>query len=148
MLVVLTMAVVSATTQADIHVAKRHRGSRSHATRHHVEPVRHDRAHAAIVGGHFAKNGQFPWVARVVARRGKRLDLCTGTVVAANVILTAGHCAEDVQTGIPRTPADYEVQTAADFAWQSTTRSSRVSRVLVYPGFERRSGTGDAALLE
>src|SRR5204862_5770498 len=120
----------------------------SHTTRRHMQRVRHDRAYAAIVGGHFAKDGQFPWVARVIARRGKLVDLCTGTVVAAKLILTAGHCAEDVQTGIPREPADFEVQTAAHLAGQLTNRPARVSRVLVYPGFEPKSGIGDAALLE
>src|SRR2546423_10257438 len=149
MLVVLTTALVPAATWANNPAgAKRHGGSRSHATRHHVAPVRHARAHTAIVGGHFARNGQFPWVARIAARRGKLVDLCTGTVVAANLILTAGHCAEDVQTGIPREPTDYQVQTAGDLARPRTSKSSRVSRVLVYPGFEPRSGVGDAALLE
>jgi secreted trypsin-like serine protease len=148
MLAMLTTALVPAAAWADGHAwTKRHRGSRAPAASHRVEPV-HDRAYSAIVGGHFARNGQFPWVAKVVARGGKRLDLCTGTVVAANLILTAGHCAEDVQTGIPREASDYEVETAADFARQRTSKPSRVSRVLVYPGFEPKSGVGDAALLE
>jgi secreted trypsin-like serine protease len=149
MLVVLAAALLPATTLADISVgAKRHGGSRSHATARHIMRLRHDRARAAIVGGHFASNGQFPWVARVVARRGNMVDLCTGTVVAAKLILTAGHCAEDVQTGIPRDPADFEVQTAAYLAPRLAGKAARVSRVLVYPGFEPRSGIGDAALLE
>jgi secreted trypsin-like serine protease len=149
MLAVVATAVFTAASWAESHTGtERHRGSRSHPTRHHRQPIRHDRAHAAIIGGHIAKNGQFPWLARVLARRGKLVVACTGTVVAANLILTAGHCAEDVQTGIPREPSDYEVQTAAYFAGQLTSKSSRVSRVLVYPGFERKSGVGDAALLE
>ena len=149
MLVVLAMALLPGSTRADIHVgAKRHRGLGSHTTRRHMQRVRHDRAYAAIVGGHFAKDGQFPWVARVIARRGNLVDLCTGTVVAAKLILTAGHCAEDVHTGIPREPADFEVQTAAYLAPRVGGKSSRVSRVLVYPGFEPKSGIGDAALLE
>jgi secreted trypsin-like serine protease len=149
MLAVLATAVLTAGSWADSHTGtKGHRGSRSHATRHHGQPVRHDRAHSAIVGGHFAKNGQFPWLARIVARRGKLVVVCTGTVVAANLILTAGHCADDAQTGVPREPTDYEVRTAAYFAGQLISQFSRVSRVLVYPGFERSSGVGDAALLE
>jgi len=149
MLMVLAVALLPATTRADMHIAaKRHRGSRSHSTRQHVQRLRDGRAHAAIVGGHFASSGQFPWVARIVARRRKMVDLCTGTVVAAKLVLTAGHCAEDVQTGIPREPADFEVQTAAYFAGGPSGKASRVSRVLVYPGFEPKSGIGDAALLE
>jgi trypsin len=106
------------------------------------------RAHSAIVGGRPARNGQFPWVARIVARRGKVVDACSGTVVAPNLILTAGHCVEDVQSGAPRQATDFEAQTAAYVAGRLTSRSSRVSLVLVYPGFERKSGVGDAALLE
>jgi len=148
MVAMLTAALVPAGAWADGHAwTKRHRRLRARASSHHVERAR-ARAYPAIVGGHFARNGQFPWVAKVVARRGNRADLCTGTVVAANLILTAGHCAEDVRTGIQREPTDYEVQTAADFARQRTSKPSRVSRVLVYPGFEPRSGVGDAALLE
>src|SRR5207244_3087586 len=97
---------------------------------------------------HLAKNGEFPWVTRIVARRGQLVDACTGTVVAANLILTAGHCVEDVHTGVPREPTDFEVQTAANSSGRLAKRSSRVSHVLVYPGFERKSGVGDAALLE
>src|SRR5436309_953682 len=75
-LVMLAVALVPATTRADTHGGgKRHRGLRSPATRRHVRPVRHDRAHAAIVGGHFARSGQFPWVARIVARHGNLVDL-------------------------------------------------------------------------
>jgi secreted trypsin-like serine protease len=85
---------------------------------------------------------------RIVARVGKVVDGCSGTAVAANLILTAGHCVEDVQTGIPRPPAVFQVQTPAQSPGELTSGSSRVSRVLVYPGFERRSGVGDAALLE
>jgi secreted trypsin-like serine protease len=149
MLIGLAIALLPAGAWADSHAGtKRQRASRSRARRHLTEGVRHDRAHLAIVGGHFARNGQFPWVARVVARRSKAIQVCTGTVVAADLILTAAHCAEDVQTGIPLDPAEYEVQTAAHFARRLTSRSSRVSRVLVYPGFDRRSGVGDVALLE
>jgi secreted trypsin-like serine protease len=76
------------------------------------------------------------------------VDACSGTVVSSRLILTAGHCVEDVHTGIPSKPSDVEVHTAARSAGRLTKRSSRVYRVLVYPGFERTSGVGDAALLE
>lgn len=136
MLALLALAVLPTGAAAGVHGGlKRDRGSTS-------------RAHAAIVGGHLARNGQFPWVARMFARHGRLVDACSGTVVAADLVLTAAHCVEDVQTGVLRPASELEVQTAAYGAGQMTSRSSRVSRVLVYPGFEASSGVGDAALLE
>lgn len=148
MLVVLTTALAPAGAWADSHAGTSSRRTPSHATRHHSELVRGDRARAAIVGGHLAKNGQFPWIARVLARQGRRIVGCTGSVVATDLVLTAGHCVEDIQTGILLEASGFEVQTAAYSAGQPDERSSRVSRVLVYPGFDRLSGVGDAALLQ
>jgi secreted trypsin-like serine protease len=149
MLVGLAIAVFPAGVWAHKQTGnKPHARSRPHGTPVYRHRVNLDRAHAAIVGGHFANNGQFPWVARIVAHRGKVIVVCTGTVVAPILILTAGHCAEDLQTGVPLEPSDYEVQTRAYFAGRPASQSSRVSRVLIYPGFERSSGVGDAALLE
>ena len=50
-------------------------------------------------------------VARVTYHDGSDSFLCSGTVVASNVVLTAGHCAEDETTGAVETPADYQVLT-------------------------------------
>jgi secreted trypsin-like serine protease len=149
MLAVLATAIlpagVLAHTPAEV---KSDRSSRPRATLLHPQLVRRDRAHAAIVGGRSARNGQFPWVARIVTHRGKVVDVCTGTIVAPTLVLTAGHCAEDVGTGIPREPSEFEVQTWARFAGRLSPHSAAVSRVLVYPGFDPGSGVGDAALLE
>ena len=45
-------------------------------------------AEAPVVGGHSAPSGEWPDVALVVAPTA----LCTGTLVAPDVVLTAGHC--------------------------------------------------------
>ncbi len=45
---------------------------------------------APVVGGHAASPGDWPDVALVVAPQA----LCTGTLVAPDVVLTAGHCIE------------------------------------------------------
>lgn len=144
MLAVVTTALLPAVYCSEVHAAT----NRAHASRSHVARHRSRRAYEAIVGGHFARAGQFPWLARVLARRGRVLDSCSGTVVATDLILTAGHCVEDVQTGITYGASEFEVRTSGDSAGPPNTRSSRVSRVLVYPGFERGSGAGDVALLE
>jgi secreted trypsin-like serine protease len=149
MLALLAAGVAPAGARAGAPSATthQHRGSSLATTLRRV-PVGRDRAYAAIVGGRLARVGQFPWLARVVAHRGKTVDGCSGTVVARELVLTAAHCVEDLQTGAVRLATDFEVQTAAHVAGRVTRRSSRVSAVLVYPGFERSSGVGDAALLE
>jgi chymotrypsin-like protease len=68
--------------------------------------------------------------------------------VAADLILTAGHCVEDLRSGVAYPATEFEVRTAAGPGGQPGTRISRVSTVLVNPGFDRTSGVGDVALLE
>jgi hypothetical protein len=89
-------------------------------------------------------------MAFVVDFRGEATGACSGTVLAPDLVLTAGHCALDPATGVTNEAAGYRVVTGA-VNWTSAERQvSRVSRVLVFPGF-RISGTlnewGDAALL-
>jgi hypothetical protein len=108
------------------------------------------RAHAAIIGGHAAEPGMFPWMAYVLDMRGEALGQCSGTVVAPNVVLTAAHCAENLQTGIPNDPAGYRVLTGnVDVSSpDATTQVSSVSRVIVCGCFDRHTAVGDVALLE
>ncbi|HEV2981287.1 MAG TPA: trypsin-like serine protease, partial [Solirubrobacteraceae bacterium] len=147
MLAVLATALLPAVAwDHDDAAANRSAGWRSHVIRDRSRLAGGPRASASIVGGRFARAGQFPWLARILARRGRVVDACSGTVVASDVILTAGHCVEDVQAGIAYPATAFEVHMSANSAGQLST--ARVSRVLVYPGFERSSGVGDVALLE
>ena len=43
--------------------------------------------------------------------RGNEGGQCSGTVVAPNLVLTAGHCAEDMQTGVVNEASGYRVTT-------------------------------------
>ena len=58
-------------------------------------------------------------MAYVLDVRGNEVGQCSGTVVAPNLILTAGHCAEDMQTGV-------------------------VERSLGFPGRDRQRGLGSS----
>jgi secreted trypsin-like serine protease len=104
-------------------------------------------AHVAIIGGVAAASGAFPALAEVLDARGRELGECSGTVVAPTLILTAGHCAENVKTGAHDQPAGYRVLTFAGAGGESERQVSRVTAVLVYEGFRRRHDDGDAALL-
>ncbi|MGA2165278.1 MAG: serine protease [Solirubrobacteraceae bacterium] len=104
-------------------------------------------ARAAVIGGSPAEMGTFPWLARIVDNRPEGTELCTGTIVAPSLILTAGHCAENMETGVVNESSGYSVVTG-NVEWTSPERQmSAVSKVVVYPGFIRSVDEGDAALL-
>ncbi len=106
-------------------------------------------ATASIVGGTTANSEEWPWAAFILAedRKGEGFS-CTGTVVAPNFVLTAGHCAEDIVTGKKTPRSEYVVVTGSSDVRDSAKRQlSKVSQVLVNPGFNRFKVHGDAALL-
>lgn len=106
-------------------------------------------AHAAIVGGTAAVAGTDPWLAFVADNLGNgEFALCSGTVVAPNVILTAAHCVLDPATGAPAPASNFAIVTG-DVDWTDAAgrQISAVSAVLVYPGFDPLTLSGDAALL-
>jgi secreted trypsin-like serine protease len=106
------------------------------------------RAHRAIIGGAAAPAGALPYVAEVIDQLGRQeIGLCTGTVVAPTLILTAGHCAENLRTGTPNAAAGYRVITEGAGGAQAERQISTVSGVIVYEGFKRKVDDGDAALL-
>ena len=107
-------------------------------------------ARASVIGGETAAPGTFPWMAVVIDVKGEEGFVCSGTVVAPNLILTAGHCAADLATGLTNEAAGYGVITGNVNALASNRQLSRVSRVLVYPRYTvtgTMGGWGDAALL-
>ncbi len=112
-------------------------------------PRRHS-AHVAVIGGQSAAPGTFPWMAYVLDFRGAGVGQCSGTVVAPNLVLTAGHCAENVQTGVVNEASGYRVTTGnVDWAAPETERQvSDVTRVIVCPCFDRHTDVGDVALLQ
>jgi hypothetical protein len=112
--------------------------------------LRRQRAHVAVIGGHSAEPGTFPWMAYILDFRGNEIGQCSGTVVAPNLVLTAGHCAENMQTGVVNEASGYQVTTGnVDWAAPATERQvSGVTRVIPCPCFDRHTLVGDAALLQ
>ncbi len=111
-----------------------------------------------IVGGTPASPGSWPWLAFVANTlpNATGVDLCSGTVVAPNVVLTAGHCAVDPASMTPYPLAQFSVVTGSlDWTDATTRQVSAVIRTVAYPGFLTITGAngeiysdGDAALLE
>lgn len=110
-----------------------------------------------IVGGSPASAGTWPSLAFIEdSLPGGGAELCSGTVVAPNAVLTAGHCAVDLSSMTVEPPGQYGVVTGSlDWTDAATRQVSAVSRVVVYPGFLKITASngsvysdGDAALLE
>src|SRR5450631_2144407 len=80
-------------------------------------------AHTAIVGGTAATPGTFPSLAFVLLDEGNGLvQICTGTVVAPNVVMTAAHCVVDPMSGVLNPAAKYAVVTGTVDWTNPTTR--------------------------
>jgi secreted trypsin-like serine protease len=107
----------------------------------------HVNAHAAIIGGEPAASAAFPWLAEIIDLRGSEVAQCTGTVVGPRLILTAGHCVENIDTGARAGASGFSVLTFAGAAAGARAQVSKVSGVIAYEGFRRGVDDGDAALL-
>lgn len=107
-------------------------------------------AHASVIGGATVKIEDYPWLAYLEGGRdsGEFPFSCTGTVIAPRVVLTAGHCTFDLEAQVINRPSGYLVATGvADHRRVPRDHISRVSRVLLYPGFRSNFIHGDAGLL-
>jgi trypsin len=103
-----------------------------------------------IIGGYGAVQSDWGFMAFVAYfdSSGNVEFVCSGTVIAPNVVLTAGHCAVDEGTDVPLDPSGYVVVTdSVDWTNTAQRQLSPVSRVIVNPGYDPASDTYDAALL-
>ncbi len=93
---------------------------------------------AAIIGGQPAPPGSFPMMAFVYSDLGY---FCSGTVIAPNVVLTAGHCGVDSFA-----PSHLHVITGSpDWTDSATRQLSPVSKVIPYPGYGSATPAGSAS---
>src|SRR5689334_20722000 len=92
-------------------------------------------AQASIVGGHDATIAEFPSLAYIEAHQGSSGFACTGTVVAPRVILTAAHCAEDIERGTFTPPGQYAVATGTTSPGKALRENVfKVVETHVFPG--------------
>jgi secreted trypsin-like serine protease len=109
----------------------------------HPRPLR---AAPNIVGGSDASGSSLGMVAYVIYNAASGSFLCSGTIVSPDVILTAGHCAENESTGVTDTAADYQVLTGTQ-SLSVPGQVSAVTTVIPYPTFNPATLSGDAAVL-
>jgi secreted trypsin-like serine protease len=122
-------------------------GASDAAARPQLRLRSHAVARAAIIGGAPAAGAAFPWLAEMIDVRGDEAVECTGSVVAPRLILTAGHCVENLLTGAAYPASGFSILTFTQSATGGERQISTVSGVIPYEGFERSVDTGDAALL-
>jgi secreted trypsin-like serine protease len=105
-------------------------------------------AETSIVGGHPGSIAELPSLAYIQGEDAITPYSCTGTVVAPKVILTAGHCVEDIESGTIAPATGFAVATGiANLNQVAKANVSFVSQALVFPGFDPSKLQGDAGLL-
>jgi hypothetical protein len=105
-------------------------------------------ATASVIGGHNTTVAKYPSLAYIEGVQATDGYACTGTVVAPRVVLTAGHCVEDVESGSLVEPTRIGVATGVSNLQKiAKANISRVERVLVNPNFNPSKLRGDAGLL-
>jgi len=106
------------------------------------------KATGSVIGGHNAKIAEFPSLAFIEGVQATAGYACTGTVVAPRVILTAGHCVEDIESSSIVEPELIAVATGvSNLKKIQGAQISKVERVLAYPEFDPTQLHGDAGLL-
>lgn len=112
-------------------------------------PAADPSAQASIIGGSPASIAAFPALAFIQGRESaKKAFSCTGSVIAPRVVLTAGHCVEDIETGRLTPVRDYRVATGvANLTEAGEANVFDVVRSVTYHGFDPGATRGDAGLL-
>ena len=104
----------------------------------------------SVIGGQPVSTSQFPFMARIVAREGFIVSLCSGTVASANMVLTAAHCLLDESGAAFHPPASFEVLTGTgSLAVPGVV--SRAERVVIDPNYVSSGSFGgwhDAGLIQ
>jgi secreted trypsin-like serine protease len=110
--------------------------------------VTNPQATASVIGGHNTTIAKYPSLAYIEGAAATTGYACTGTVVAPRVVLTAGHCVEDLESSSITEPSAIAVATGiSNLERIPRAQISQVVQVLAYPKFDPTKLHGDAGLL-
>jgi trypsin len=105
-------------------------------------------AQASIIGGHPASIAELPSLAYLIGEDATGAFSCTGTVIAPRVVLTAGHCVENLEAAAMYPAGSFAVATGvANLKRIQRSQVSEVEQAVVFPGFTPKKLHGDAGLL-
>jgi secreted trypsin-like serine protease len=107
----------------------------------------------SVINGQEAGAGTFPYMAFIEFNNGVEGDLCSGTVVSSNVVLTAAHCVLNEEFSVLRSPTYLTVVTGNVNRVSPARTVSAVSAVAVDPNLAWTipgylAIRGDAAVLK
>ncbi|XP_053674020.1 collagenase-like [Anopheles nili] len=93
---------------------------------------------AKIVNGQMAHQGQFPWQVSIRAALGRSVTVCGGSLIDAQWILTAAHCANDYNV--------FQIGLGSVHLNMARLTMSTVSK-FIHPEFDPWKLTNDVALI-
>lgn len=106
-------------------------------------------AQPRIVGGTEAPAGAYPWMAALVESGlpPDRGQVCGGSLIHANWVLTAAHCLSD-DYGRPISPGDINVGLGSTDLTDTAMMIHRVRRIIVHPDYDPVEIDHDVGLVE
>lgn len=142
--------------QGAVVIAKPHRdrgrddGYRLVEARDAVPRHRRGGVHGEIVGGTIVPQGTYPFATFIFADFGGGSgQVCTGSLIAPQFVLTAGHCVVDEATGTPITPSQFTLVVGLSRAFSPPAPEANtfsVEQVFRHPDFA--FPTNDVAVLK
>lgn len=149
----LIMGILAAMLPNLVEAKPRHnQGDRARFVEARDAVSRHRRGgvHGEIVGGTVVPQGTYTFATFITVDYGERRTACTGSLIAPQFVLTAGHCVVNKDTGTPATPAQFSLVIGQSHAFPPPPAANvfSVAQVFRHPGFAASTAGNDVAVLK